>query len=128
MLEIKPQKTADIGQFGRPQIPHSCSSPSNEKSAWCGALISVHDDKILPVDFFQHPAPHLLDGILVLALLAFDDAGDAGLKWHAVDATKPDADDQAKGIDLGFPVIAKSGRRDLFGQLDGLAKRKIVTI
>jgi hypothetical protein len=99
---------------------------SNEKSAWCGALISVHDDKILPVDFFQHPSPHLLDGIVVLALLAFDEAGDAGLKWHAIAAAEPDADGKAKGVNLSFPVIAKPGQRDLFGQLDGLAKREIV--
>jgi hypothetical protein len=65
------------------------------KSAWCGALISVHDDEILPVDFFQHPTPHLLDGAFVIAFMALDGAGDARLKWHTFGISKPDADGQA---------------------------------
>ena len=98
---------------------------SNETSAWCGAQVYVHDDEVLPVDLDQHPVPHLLDGAFVLALPALDGAGNASLERRAVGTSKPHADDQAWGIDLGLPVIAEPRLGDLLGQFDGLAKVEI---
>jgi hypothetical protein len=89
-------------------------------------LVSVYDNEILPFDFIHGSTPHLLDGILVLTLVACDGFHREAVEWCPVIIAKPGADGQTGIFNFGFPIEMMTTLWNGLGQLDGLAKGEIV--
>ena len=89
-------------------------------------LVSVHDDEILPFDFIHGSAPHLLDRVLVLTLVADDGPHRVAVEWCPAVVAKPGADGQAGIFNFGLPIEMMTTLWNGLGQHDGLAKGEIV--